>query len=157
MLLQNLFYGPPGTAKAGLPLALAGELKLNLHIFSLGAVTDETLGQLFQTQPRKCIVLLESIDCAGIGRGSTSNLQGFMNPYENSIGNPAESEEEAYTQSRQSDQQLGADSSATSELAGKRTSSGNCRSGDAASLKTTDSEDKLTLDTTHLRMSMNSM
>ena len=89
-----LFYEPPSTGKTSLTLALAGELKLNLYIFNLGAgggVTDETLGQLLQTLPKKCIALLEDIDCAGIGRGSTSNLQGFMNPYENSIGNPAES------------------------------------------------------------------
>ena len=101
-----MFYEPPSTGKTSLTLALAGELKLNLYIFNLGAgggVTDETLGQLLQTLPKKCIVLLEDIDCAGIGRGSTSNLQGFMNPYENSIGSPAESEEEAYTPSRQSD------------------------------------------------------
>ena len=157
-----LFYGPPGTGKTSLTLALAGELKLNLYIFNLGAgggVTDETLGQLFQTLPKKCIVLLEDIDCAGIGRGSTSNLQGFMYPYENSIESPAESEEEAYAESRQSDRQQGADSSAKSELTGKRTTGPeNCRSGDAASPKTcTDSKEKLTLDTTHSRMSMNSM
>ena len=66
-------------------------------------MTDEKLGQLFQTEPRKCIVSLGDIDCAGIGRGTTSNSQGFMYPYENSIGSPAESEEEAYTESRQSD------------------------------------------------------
>lgn len=80
-----LFYGPPGTGKTSLTLALAGELKLNLYIFNLGAgggVTDETLGQLFQALPKKCIVLLEDIDCAGIGRSSDFNNLGYVNPYE---------------------------------------------------------------------------
>ena len=80
-----LFYGPPGTGKTSLTLALAGELKLNLYIFNLGAgggVTDETLGQLFQALPKKCIVLLEDIDCAGIGRNSNFNGVGYGNPCE---------------------------------------------------------------------------
>ncbi|KAI5777264.1 hypothetical protein EDC01DRAFT_624248 [Geopyxis carbonaria] len=62
-----LFYGPPGTGKTSLSLALAGELKLPLYILSLstGSLTDETLTMLFVGLPRKCIVLLEDIDCAG--------------------------------------------------------------------------------------------
>ena len=125
-----LFYGPPGTGKTSLTLALAGELKLNLYIFNLGAgggVTDETLGQLFQALPKKCIVLLEDIDCAGIGRGSNSNLQGFMYPYENSFGAPAEEpEDDVYTQNveRRSDgkdQQQGAETSTKFEPTGGRT------------------------------------
>ena len=69
-----------------------------------------------------------------------------------------DSEEGAYTPSRQSGRQQGADSSAKSELTGKRTSPENCRSGDFASPKScTDSKDKLTLDTSHSRINMNSM
>ena len=65
-----LFYGPPGTGKTSLSLALAGELKLPLYILSLstGSLTDETLTMLFVGLPRKCIVLLEDIDCAGVHR-----------------------------------------------------------------------------------------
>jgi chaperone BCS1 len=65
-----LFYGPPGTGKTSLSLALAGELKLPLYILSLatGSLTDETLTMLFNSLPRKCIVLLEDIDCAGVYR-----------------------------------------------------------------------------------------
>ena len=58
--------------------------------------------------PRTCIVSLEDIGCAGIGRGSNSNLQGFMYPCENSFEGPTEEpEEEVNTQSveRQSDGQ----------------------------------------------------
>ncbi|KAL7272336.1 hypothetical protein RUND412_004863 [Rhizina undulata] len=65
-----LFYGPPGTGKTSLSLALAGELKIPLYILSLstGSLTDETLTMLFVGLPRKCIVLLEDIDCAGVQR-----------------------------------------------------------------------------------------
>ena len=156
-----LFYGPPGTGKTSLTLALAGELKLNLYIFNLGAgggVTDETLGQLFQALPKKCIVLLEDIDCAGIGRGSNSNLQGFMYPYENSFEGPTEEpEEEVNTQSveRQSDQQHGVGASEKFESAGRRAIGPESRSsGDTTASK---DKDKLTLNTTHSRMSINSM
>lgn len=68
-----LFYGPPGTGKTSLSLALAGELKVPLYILSLstGSLTDETLTMLFVGLPRKCIVLLEDIDCAGVQRGNS--------------------------------------------------------------------------------------
>lgn len=77
-----LFYGPPGTGKTSLTQALAGKFKLNLYIFNLGpggGVTDETLGQLFQALPKKCIVLLEDIDCidcAAFGRATNSTSFG---------------------------------------------------------------------------------
>jgi chaperone BCS1 len=65
-----LFYGPPGTGKTSLSLALAGELNLPLYILSLStsSLSDETLTMLFVELPRKCIVLLEDIDCAGVYR-----------------------------------------------------------------------------------------
>ncbi|RPB01884.1 P-loop containing nucleoside triphosphate hydrolase protein [Choiromyces venosus 120613-1] len=71
-----LFYGPPGTGKTSLSLALAGELKVPLYILSLstGSLTDETLTMLFVGLPRKCIVLLEDIDCAGVQRTSRHDL-----------------------------------------------------------------------------------
>ncbi|KAF8473603.1 hypothetical protein BDZ91DRAFT_715044 [Kalaharituber pfeilii] len=103
-----LFYGPPGTGKTSLTLALAGELKLNLYIFNLGAgggVTDETLGQLFQALPRKCIVLLEDIDCAGIGRGHSGVNgfadDGFFQAMEYSDSENSDEEEKELEQGRQ--------------------------------------------------------
>lgn len=71
-----LFYGPPGTGKTSLSLALAGELKVPLYILSLstGSLTDETLTMLFVGLPRKCIVLLEDIDCAGVQRNSNRHM-----------------------------------------------------------------------------------
>ncbi|KAG0636203.1 P-loop containing nucleoside triphosphate hydrolase protein, partial [Tuber brumale] len=78
-----LFYGPPGTGKTSLSLALAGELKVPLYILSLstGSLTDETLTMLFVGLPRKCIVLLEDIDCAGVkdGKDKKSNRSGGDN------------------------------------------------------------------------------
>ena len=88
-----LFYGPPGTGKTSLTLALAGELKLKLYIVNLGAgggVTDEILGQLFLALPRKCIVLLEDIDCTGIGRDSNSGS--FKDPPEEREEGPSSSD-----------------------------------------------------------------
>lgn len=71
-----LFYGPPGTGKTSLSLALAGELKVPLYILSLstGSLTDETLTMLFVGLPRKCIVLLEDIDCAGVQRNNSRQM-----------------------------------------------------------------------------------
>lgn len=71
-----LFYGPPGTGKTSLSLALAGELKVPLYILSLstGSLTDETLTMLFVGLPRKCIVLLEDIDCAGVQRNNNRHM-----------------------------------------------------------------------------------
>lgn len=71
-----LFYGPPGTGKTSLSLALAGELKVPLYILSLstGSLTDETLTMLFVGLPKKCIVLLEDIDCAGVQRNNNGNF-----------------------------------------------------------------------------------
>lgn len=70
-----LFFGPPGTGKTSLSLALAGELRLPLYILSLstGSLTDEMLTMLFVGLPKKCIVLLEDIDCAGVKRNPGGN------------------------------------------------------------------------------------
>jgi len=70
-----LFHGPPGTGKTSLSCALAGEFNLKLYVLSLGASTlsDEGLLGLFSTLPKKCIVVVEDVDSAGIGR---ENLMG---------------------------------------------------------------------------------
>ena len=110
-----LFYGPPGTGKTSLTLALAGELKLNLYIFNLGiggGVSDETLGTLFQALPRKCIVLLEDIDCAGIERDFEDV---------GSSGFDTENETDHESEDSSSDERSGTKRNATK---GKETSSG---------------------------------
>jgi chaperone BCS1 len=65
-----LFYGPPGTGKTSFCLALAGHFKLNLYILSLGdeEMTDQRLESLFASLPTHCILLMEDVDSAGLGR-----------------------------------------------------------------------------------------
>ncbi|KAI0805567.1 BCS1 N terminal-domain-containing protein [Xylaria sp. FL0064] len=65
-----LFYGPPGTGKTSLSFALAGVFGLDIHVISLlePTLTEEDLGSLFSTLPRRCVVLLEDIDTAGLRR-----------------------------------------------------------------------------------------
>ncbi|KAI8950264.1 BCS1 N terminal-domain-containing protein [Xylaria longipes] len=63
-----LLHGPPGTGKSSLSLALAGFFKMRIYIVSLSSVnaTEEVLGNLFAELPRRCVVLLEDIDSAGL-------------------------------------------------------------------------------------------
>ncbi|GAM85264.1 hypothetical protein ANO11243_032680 [Dothideomycetidae sp. 11243] len=65
-----LFHGPPGTGKTSLTFALAGIFGLDLYCFSLNdpELTEGDLRDLFNWLPRRCIVLLEDIDEAGIKR-----------------------------------------------------------------------------------------
>ncbi len=65
-----LFHGPPGTGKTSLSFALAGVFGLDIYVISLmePALTEEDLLSLFNTLPRRCVVLLEDIDTAGLGR-----------------------------------------------------------------------------------------
>ncbi|KAI8275597.1 putative mitochondrial chaperone BCS1-B [Colletotrichum sp. SAR 10_98] len=66
-----LFYGPPGTGKTSLSFALAGVFGLDIFVISLlePTLTEEDLGTLFNSLPRRCVVLLEDIDTAGLSRG----------------------------------------------------------------------------------------
>jgi mitochondrial chaperone BCS1 len=63
-----LLYGPPGTGKSSLSFAVAGYFKLKIYIVSLNssAMNEENLGTLFADLPKKCVVLLEDIDTAGL-------------------------------------------------------------------------------------------
>ena len=65
-----LFYGPPGTGKTSLSFALAGVFGLGIYVISLKEpdLTEENLAELFSSLPRRCIVLLEDIDSAGLRR-----------------------------------------------------------------------------------------
>jgi chaperone BCS1 len=70
-----LFHGPPGTGKTSLCFAAAGLLGLKLYLLNLNstALDEDGLASLFASLPRRCIVLLEDIDVAGITstRGKT--------------------------------------------------------------------------------------
>lgn len=69
-----LFYGPPGTGKSSFSAALAGHLRCDIYHINLanGSISDGVLHRLFLGLPRKCIVVIEDIDSAGIGREHTS-------------------------------------------------------------------------------------
>ena len=65
-----LFHGPPGTGKTSFSFALAGVFGIDIYVISLqdASVTEEDLAALFVKLPRRCIVLLEDIDTAGLRR-----------------------------------------------------------------------------------------
>ncbi|KAI1819628.1 P-loop containing nucleoside triphosphate hydrolase protein [Xylaria intraflava] len=65
-----LFHGPPGTGKTSLSFALAGVFGLDIYVISLlePTLTEEDLSSLFSSLPRRCVVLLEDIDTAGLRR-----------------------------------------------------------------------------------------
>lgn len=63
-----LLHGPPGTGKSSLSLALAGHFRMKIYIVSLNSsvATEDSVASLFSDLPRRCIVLLEDIDSAGM-------------------------------------------------------------------------------------------
>lgn len=65
-----LFHGPPGTGKTSFSFALGGVFGIDIYVISLQDVnvTEEDLALLFTGLPRRCIVLLEDIDSAGLRR-----------------------------------------------------------------------------------------
>ncbi|KAK0291882.1 hypothetical protein LTR35_001310 [Friedmanniomyces endolithicus] len=73
-----LFHGPPGTGKTSLSFALAGIFGLEIYAISLQepTLTEGDLMQLFNGLPRRCIVLLEDVDAAGLLRDGLSDADG---------------------------------------------------------------------------------
>ncbi|KAK3897705.1 BCS1 N terminal-domain-containing protein [Staphylotrichum tortipilum] len=67
-----LFHGPPGTGKSSFSFVIAGVFGLDIYVVSLleRKLTEETLLALFITLPRRCVVLFEDIDIAGVKRPS---------------------------------------------------------------------------------------
>lgn len=65
-----LFHGPPGTGKSSLAWAIAGVFGLDIYCISLvdPTLTEEDLGMMFTSLPRRCVVLLEDIDAAGLNK-----------------------------------------------------------------------------------------
>jgi chaperone BCS1 len=65
-----MFWGPPGTGKTSFSAALAGHLGCDIYIINLatGDISDGRLHRLFLALPRKCVVVIEDIDSAGIDR-----------------------------------------------------------------------------------------
>lgn len=74
-----LFHGPPGTGKTSLSFALAGVFGLDIFVISLlePTLTEEDLLALFNSLPRRCVVLLEDIDTAGLTRPKEDQEEKF--------------------------------------------------------------------------------
>ncbi|KAH8731734.1 P-loop containing nucleoside triphosphate hydrolase protein [Phaeosphaeriaceae sp. PMI808] len=81
-----LFHGPPGVGKTSLSFALAGIFGLGVYVISLSevALTEANVGRFFSHLPKRCVVLLEDIDSAGLrGRNEpvstdpTDSVQGL--------------------------------------------------------------------------------
>jgi chaperone BCS1 len=73
-----LFAGPPGTGKSSLAWAVAGVFGLDIYCISLvePTLTEEDLGIMFTSLPRRCVVLLEDIDSAGLVKRQTPEGSG---------------------------------------------------------------------------------
>ena len=71
-----LFHGPPGTGKSSLAWAIAGVFGLDIYCISLvdPSLTEEDLGMMFATLPRRCVVLLEDIDSAGLSKRQEAEI-----------------------------------------------------------------------------------
>jgi mitochondrial chaperone BCS1 len=82
-----LLYGPPGTGKTSLCMALAGALQLRIYVANLNSnnMTEDSLASLFRDLPRRCIVLLEDVDSAGIAIKRENSIE---------IGKPTEQDAE---------------------------------------------------------------
>ncbi|KAL2037742.1 hypothetical protein N7G274_009467 [Stereocaulon virgatum] len=73
-----LLHGPPGTGKSSLAWAIAGVFGLDIYCISLvdPNLTEEDLSIMFNALPRRCVVLLEDIDAAGLNkRQETENVE----------------------------------------------------------------------------------
>jgi chaperone BCS1 len=81
-----LLYGPPGTGKTSLVTALASEMALNVCVLSLASpnVTDEKIGNLLATVPRRSVILIEDVDAffqqrSKADAGVKVSYSGFIN------------------------------------------------------------------------------
>ncbi|KQR15683.1 AAA family ATPase [Deinococcus sp. Leaf326] len=65
-----LLHGPPGNGKSSLVAALAGASGLNVCVLNLAApdLSDDRLGSLLNSLPRRSLLLLEDIDAVFLGR-----------------------------------------------------------------------------------------
>ena len=70
-----LLHGPPGTGKSSLAWAISGVFGVDIYCISLvdPNLTEEELGMLFTSLPRRCVVLLEDIDSAGLSKRQEIN------------------------------------------------------------------------------------
>ncbi|EEP81708.1 predicted protein [Uncinocarpus reesii 1704] len=67
-----LFHGPPGTGKSSMCFAIASLLRLDIYTVSFNSknLDEDTLASLLQELPKRCVLLIEDIDSAGIKKRS---------------------------------------------------------------------------------------
>ncbi|KAL4950835.1 P-loop containing nucleoside triphosphate hydrolase protein [Aspergillus filifer] len=75
-----LLIGPPGTGKSSFTFSIAGRFDLDIYTLNLSGVGDKTLMKLFADLPPHCIILLEDVDAAGMGRRDDSDAGQTTNP-----------------------------------------------------------------------------
>lgn len=66
-----LLYGPPGTGKTSFATAIASHFKLPVYILNLADLNDKSLEMLFCKLPRRCCLMMEDCDSAGLDREYT--------------------------------------------------------------------------------------
>ena len=122
-----LFHGPPGTGKTSFSFALAGVFGLDIHVISLQdpALTDEDLLALFTSLPRRCIVLLEDIDTAGLKRPGDAPAGATSSSLSDDDENKSEKNEQGEAEKKESRQHKRKDGRKGSDLARKLKGHGN--------------------------------
>ncbi|MBW0524540.1 hypothetical protein O181_064255 [Austropuccinia psidii MF-1] len=72
-----LLHGPPGSGKSSFIFALAGELNYHICVLNLSerGLSDDKLNLLLTNVPERCIVLLEDVDAAFLGRDGSEQMK----------------------------------------------------------------------------------
>ena len=85
-----LFTGAPGTGKTSLTSALAGVFGLDIYVLSLldPAMNESQLMRLMSEVPSRCIVLLEDVDAAGLGKRSDTSGSSARNKHKGTSDPP---------------------------------------------------------------------
>ncbi|KAI5211874.1 hypothetical protein AUEXF2481DRAFT_86275 [Aureobasidium subglaciale EXF-2481] len=85
-----LFSGPPGTGKTSLSFSLAGIFGLDIYIINLmdPSLSESTLSKLFNNLPKRCIVLFEDIDAAGIQKRNDDTICESSSESESELEDP---------------------------------------------------------------------
>jgi chaperone BCS1 len=68
-----LLFGPPGTGKSSFSLSIAGQFDLDIYTLQLSGTSDSKLMKLFAELLPHCVILLEDVDAAGLGRKDDAN------------------------------------------------------------------------------------